>query len=93
MFFVSSSKGFYKVPFGLNQELLDRALLVYLLASHRQIQITVMFDWVTAGVEQRGVPVAQCLVAFGGVKRQAANRCSNLFFLSDSLAGEIQCSK
>ena len=59
MFYVSSSKGFNKVPFGLNQELLDRALLVYLLASHRQIQITVMFDWVTAGIELRGAPVAQ----------------------------------
>ena len=29
-----------------------------------------MFDWVLAGVDQRGVPIPQSLLAFGGVKRQ-----------------------
>ena len=56
---------------GLDQEPVDRPCLLEAIALHGQVQVTVMLDRVAVSVEQRCVPIAQGLVAFGSVKRQA----------------------
>ena len=57
--------------FSLDPELIDRSGLGQTVALHLQVQVTVVLDRVAIGVEQSRVPIAQGLVAFGAVGRQA----------------------
>lgn len=54
-----------------SHELFDGAGLREFLPRHFQIEITVVLDGVAVRVEQRGIPVAERLVAFGAVEWQA----------------------
>ena len=55
----------------LDKEPVNRPGLVQAVALHGQVQVTVVLDRVAIGVEKSRVPVAQCLVAFGAMERQA----------------------
>ena len=55
----------------LDKEPVNRPGLVQAVALHGQVQVTVVLDRVAIGVEKSRVPVAQCLVAFGTMERQA----------------------
>lgn len=54
-----------------DQEPIDRPGLIQTVALHRQVKVTVVLDRVAIGVEKSCEPIAQGLVAFGAMERQA----------------------
>ena len=56
---------------GLDQESVDRPCLLETIALHGEVQVTVMLNRVAVCIEQSCVPIAQRLVAFGAMERQA----------------------
>lgn len=55
----------------LSQKLPNGTRLIPFLSQYFQIKVSIVFDWVTVGIEQRGVPVAQSHVALRCMERQA----------------------
>ncbi len=56
---------------GSRDESRNRSRLIELQTGHVDIEVAVMFDWVSMGIEEDGVTVADGFMAFCGVVGQA----------------------